>query len=343
MIIDFWLYSLAFLSALGFSLGLTPLMGFLAKRWGVLDRPTTAVKTHQEPTPYLGGVAIFGAILVTLFLLRFLTHFPTGTLHSMRALLVGGFFMVLVGVVDDVKSGGLRFQWKFLLQILAAWVLILFDVRIQFVQPVWLAQVLTILWVVGITNAFNIIDIMDGLSSSQAFVASLGFLFISLPTEAIYVNFTAAAVAGACLGFIPYNLSHRFKIFMGDAGSLLLGFLLASLSLGTSYTQVAEVGLFAPFLILGLPLYDTFFVSILRIKQGRSPFLGSKDHLALKLKALGLGPRQVVFWLGVVAAGFSGSAYWLTVSPPYAAVVLVGFVVVVGLYGILKLHPVQVP
>jgi UDP-GlcNAc:undecaprenyl-phosphate GlcNAc-1-phosphate transferase len=329
--------------ALSLALILTPLLREVALRWGVLDHPSTPVKTHRHPTPYLGGVAIFLAFLATLFLLRLFTHFPTGTLRSLRGILLGGVFMVGVGLVDDVKRGGLTFQWKFLLQFLAAGLLILYDVRIKFIQPDWLAWLLTLVWVVGVTNAFNIIDIKDGLAATQAFVASLGFLFISLPTEEIYVNFAAAAVAGAALGFVPFNMSDRWKIFMGDAGSLCLGFVMAALSLGTSYTRVNEVGLFAPLLILGVPLYDTFFVSVLRIRQGRSPFRGSKDHLVLKLGSLGLSNRRVVGVMALAAGLGSATAYFVTWWPLYVSLFVFAGAAAVGLYVILRLHRVQVP
>lgn len=337
------LYLKAFSISFVLVAALTPLLRAAAVRWGVMDFPASPVKTHRAPTPYLGGVAIFLGIAGALLVMRFFTNFPTGTLHALRALLLGGTFMVMVGLADDILPGGLTFQWKFLFQAVGALLLLLFDVRIKFIQPEWLGSVFTVLWVVGITNAFNIIDIMDGLSSSQAFVACLGFLFISLPTEEIYVNFAAAALAGACLAFLPYNLSDRWKIFMGDAGSLLLGFFMAALSLGTSYSRVSEVGLFAPLLILGLPLYDTFFVSILRIKQGKSPFLGSKDHLALKLRTIGLSPRQVVACLAGVAALFSAAAYLVTCAPFYVALFIFAFAGVVGLFVVVKLHHVQVP
>jgi len=246
-------------------------------------------------------------------------------------------------LVDDIKPGGLGFQWKFVFQILGALLLIAFDMRIKFIDPPWLATLVTILWVVGITNAFNLIDIMDGLSSSQAFVASLGFLFIAVPTEDIHVNFTAAAVAGACLGFLPYNMSARFKIFMGDAGSLLLGFLMAALSLGMTYTKVNDIGVFSPLLILGLPLYDTFFVSILRIQQGKSPFLGSKDHLALKLAALGIARRNVVGIMAAAAAVCSLTAYMVSWSPFFVALFVIGGLAVVGMYFVVRLQKVRVP
>ncbi len=337
------LYFGVFFTAFALGLALTPLLRLVAVRWDIMDHPSSPVKTHQAATPYLGGVAIFLAVALTLILTRQFTHFPTGTLRSLRALLAGGAFMVLVGLVDDLKHGGLSFRWKFLLQALGAFLLLWFDVRVKFIQPQWLADAVTVLWVVGVTNAFNIIDIMDGLAASQAFVASLGFLFISLPTEEIYVNFAASTVAGASLAFLPYNFSERRKIFMGDAGSLSLGFLMAALSLGTSYTQVNEVGLFAPLLILGVPLYDTAFVSILRIKQGKSPFLGSKDHLALKLRTLGLSSRQVVGTLTGVAALCGATAYFVTWWPLYVSIFVFAAAFAIGLYGLVRLHKVHVP
>src|SRR5205814_5488794 len=127
-------------------------------------------------------------------------------------------------------------------------------------QPAYVGAAVTMIWVVGITNAFNIIDIMDGLAASQAAVAAVAFLLISLPSEELYVNFASAALAGAALGFLPWNLSKRRKIFMGDSGSMLLGFLLAGISMGTSYSNVNNLGVYAPLLILLVPMYDTFFV-----------------------------------------------------------------------------------
>jgi UDP-GlcNAc:undecaprenyl-phosphate/decaprenyl-phosphate GlcNAc-1-phosphate transferase len=133
------------------------------------------------------------------------------------------------------------------------------------------------------------------------------------------------------------------KIFMGDAGSLLLGFWMAALSLGTSYTQVNEVGLFAPLLILGLPVYDTLFVSIMRMKQGKSPFIGSKDHLALKIRVLGLSSREVVGLLAMAAAMLSAAAYATTWMPFYVSIFVFSAAVAVGLFVLVKLHKVEVP
>jgi len=338
-------YGLVFISALILSLLITPISRMIAIRLNFFDHPSSPIKTHREPIPYLGGLAIMLSFLITLTVLRLTTDFPTGTLHTLRGLFAGGIIIFLIGLADDLgpsKAYFIGYKLKFVFQIIAAIILIVFDIRLKFVNPVWFSWIITIIWIVAITNAFNLIDIMDGLSSSQAIAASLAFLFISLPTEKIYVNFAAAACAGACLGFLPYNLSKRWKIFMGDTGSLSIGFLMAALSLGTSYTQISDVGLFAPLLILGLPLYDTVLVSILRILKGQSPFLGSKDHLALKLAHLGLSKKAVVslcFLMSMLLSLCAILVSWLSLS---YAITIYGIVLFIGIFGVIKLRKVHV-
>jgi UDP-GlcNAc:undecaprenyl-phosphate GlcNAc-1-phosphate transferase len=218
------------------------------------------------------------------------------------------------------------------LQVAAALCLIAFDIRIRFVQPGWFGDILTILWVVGVINAFNIIDIMDGLASGIAVIASLGFFFISLPSEQIYVNFAAITLAGAFLGFMPYNFSRRWKIFLGDTGSLSAGFMMAALSLGTSYTHVNNAGVFAPLLILGIPLYDTFLVSFLRLKKGLSPFLGSPDHYALRLERYGLYREEILVLSYAVSLLLTFAAYQVTLVVFEYALVIYGIVGLVALW-----------
>lgn len=289
----------------------TPLVRKMAIKMGWLDSPSSDVKTHTIATPALGGIAIWIAFAGTLVAMRFMTHFPSGTLYRLRAVLIGGGLVFLLGVVDDIrKPSGLGWKSKFAVQTLAACLLVYFGIKIRFIQPEYLGGILTILWVVGICNAFNIIDIMDGLASSQAAVSALGFLLIALPSEDIYVNFAAAALMGAALGFIPWNISKKGKIFMGDSGSLLLGFVLAALSLGTDYTQVNPFGCYAPIFILMVPIFDTLYVMVIRMMKGRSPFLGSRDHFALRLERMGLSRPQIVS-LCVLATMFLTICAWL--------------------------------
>lgn len=304
---------ISFLCAGAVSFFMTPLVRLLSLRFGLLDMPGAAIKTHKVATPVFGGVAIYLGFMATMLLLRMTTSFPTGTLYNLRALVLGGSLIFALGLLDDLKRPeGVDYKPKFMVQILAALLLMSFGLRIRFLQPAYVAAVITVVWVVGVTNAFNIVDIMDGLSASQAVVAALGFMMISLPSEELYVNFASAALAGAALGFLPWNLSNKRKIFMGDCGSLFIGFLLAGISLGARYTDVNDAGIFAPLLILFVPAFDTLFVSLLRLNQGKSPFLGSKDHFALRLERMGFSRGHIVL-MAVMAAGvMSFSAFLVT-------------------------------
>ena len=322
------LYLAAIACAACITFSLTPIVRALSLRFGWVDAPSSAVKTHKVTTPSLGGVAIYAGFVGTLLLLRMLTHFPTGTLRNLRALVIGGTIVFLLGVVDDLKKPqGLHYKPKFFFQSLAAVVLIYFGIHIQFVAPDYFALALTVFWVIGITNAFNIIDIMDGLSASQAAIAAIGFLMISLPSEALYVNFASAALAGAALGFIPWNMSSRKKIFMGDSGSMLLGFLLSGIAMGTQYTQINDIAVFAPLLILMVPMYDTLFVMFLRMRKGLSPFLGSKDHFALRLEGAGYTRRQIVGMAAVAASFLSLCAFLVTFMDTLWALIVYAIII----------------
>jgi UDP-GlcNAc:undecaprenyl-phosphate GlcNAc-1-phosphate transferase len=157
----------------------------------------------------------------------------------------------------------------------------------------------------------------------------MGFLLVSLPSEEHYVNFASAAIAGSAAGFLPWNLSKRYKVFMGDCGSLTLGFLLAGVSLGARYSDVNDAGVFAPLLILFVPVFDTLFVSLLRLNQGKSPFLGSKDHFALRLERLGYARHQVVFMAALAAAVLGFCAFLATQYPLRQALALYSFVALI--------------
>lgn len=231
---QFSLFFIAFLLATTFSFLLAPVFRWIALRYNILDHPSSNIKTHQQSTPYLGGCAIALAFILSLTISRYLSDYPPGLLRPIQGIFFGGFLVFLLGLVDDIVLGGLSYKKKFLIQIAASSVLLFYGIHIQFAQPRWLAFILTVIWITGVMNAVNIIDIMDGLAAGTALIAALAFLFISLPTEQFYVNLTAGALAGACFGFLPYNFSKNQKMFMGDTGSLFIGFILGSLSLGTS-------------------------------------------------------------------------------------------------------------
>ncbi|ACC98447.1 UDP-N-acetylmuramyl pentapeptide phosphotransferase/UDP-N-acetylglucosamine-1-phosphate transferase [Elusimicrobium minutum Pei191] len=274
------------------------------------DKPG-GIKNHIGNIPLVGGTAIVAGFFISLLIIRFTTDFPSGTLHSLRGIFLGGFIIYFTGIVDDLKKPkGINPGLKLLGQAAAAYILIHYGIKINFIENVWIANTLTLIWIIGLTNAFNLLDIMDGLSVSQAACASLFFIIIALPSEHIYVNFTAAALLGAALGFWPYNHSKRQKIFMGDGGSMFLGFVLAAVSLGTEYSAKNPMAVLAPILILAVPLWDTGFVFLVRTIQGKNPFLGSPDHAVILLRNKGLTPNTIL-------------ALFLTASIGYGALALI--------------------
>ncbi len=309
-------YILTFLSAVILVSILTPLFRKLARRLNIMDVPA-GIKAHQKPVPYLGGAAIYLAFVIPLVLVvRFglvtgegntiaeslgmiggvTKEMPAllsgGLSREMAALLAGGTLIALLGLIDDIKR--LSFYIKFIVQVLAAIILILGGIRLTIeILPTPLNILFTIIWVVAITNAFNIIDVMDGLSSGVAFISVAIFFIIALLTDEPLVALMSAALAGSTLGFLGYNLQPA-TIFMGDAGSGFIGFILAAIAMGGSYTGRNDLALLSPILILGIPIYDTVLVSILRIRRRKPIFEGSSDHFALRLLAMGFSPRNTV-------------------------------------------------
>ncbi|MBI5574559.1 MAG: undecaprenyl/decaprenyl-phosphate alpha-N-acetylglucosaminyl 1-phosphate transferase [Elusimicrobia bacterium] len=332
----FYLYS--FLISFIVAIFTTPILILVAKKYDIIDHPKTPVKTHRVATPYLGGLAIFFGFVTSLFIIRYITNFPTGTLRSLRGIIIGATFIIIVGLIDDLKTIG--FKVKFLWQIVVAIILINFDIRIKFIQPQYLADILTIVWVVGIINAINIIDIMNGLASGISFIAAMTFLFIALPTEEIYVNLAAVSLAGGIFGFIKYNFP-KAKIFMGDTGSMFLGFVLSALSLGTSYTKINDVALYSPILILGIPIFDTFYVMYLRFRKGKSPFLGSKDHFALRLEVVGLSRKNVVIFIWLISIILSFAAFVISRVQLLVAIVIYAIILALAIFGGWKLSKIK--
>jgi UDP-GlcNAc:undecaprenyl-phosphate GlcNAc-1-phosphate transferase len=217
--------------------------------------------------------------------------------------------VMVVGLLDDLW----RFKplLKLISQLVAASILVLFGVRLECLAMDGPAIILTILWVVGMANAFNFIDIMDGLAAGVSCIAALAFLAITLPGQDNHVLLASAAMAGSSLAFLRYNWQPA-KIFMGDAGSQFIGFFLAAIALGASYTQTTNVALFVPLLILGVPIFDTLLVVILRTLRGVPFFMGSDDHLALRLKRRGLSVPQVVLVLYLVSGLLASCAVMIT-------------------------------
>jgi UDP-GlcNAc:undecaprenyl-phosphate GlcNAc-1-phosphate transferase len=275
----------AFIVAFALALYVTPVMRRAALQFGILDRPNAPLKQHAAPVAYLGGLAVFVGFLITLAL----TFEFSATVLG---ILLAGTIMVLAGLIDDL--GALSPAEKLVCECLAVGVLLksgLF-VKLTFLPP-GMDFVLSVLWMLTVINAINIIDIMDGLAPGVAAIAALFLAAIALATARPMIAVMAAALAGSLLGFLRYN-SEPASIYLGDSGSLFIGLILAALSMNGSYTRNNWAAMLAPVVVLGVPLFDLALVSVIRWRKGLSPFRGSPDHFAIRLRRAGLSVRQVV-------------------------------------------------
>lgn len=290
-------YGLSFATALALVLYLTPLTIRVALNFKIQDTPDGRLKKHTRATPYLGGLAIAAGFIITYSLLS------TEDVANYQAMgiLASGSMMLLLGLYDDLSN--LRPSVKFLGQLLAALVLYKAGVRVEIAALGELANLgVTVLWVTGITNAFNIIDVMDGLASGTAFIAATFLSVISLFTGDAVVAFMAIIMAGSMLGFLRYNFAPA-HIFLGDTGSLFVGFMMGALSMLVSYSVKNPLAIAAPAVLLAIPIFDTVFVAFHRARKGIPFFRGSPDHFALRAAHSGLGTRQTV--LRTYAAGLT--------------------------------------
>jgi UDP-GlcNAc:undecaprenyl-phosphate GlcNAc-1-phosphate transferase len=251
---------------------------------------------HSKATPLLGGIAIY--VASTAVILWFAQRDV-----RLLGLVVGGTLLFITGLIDDFRR--LRPHTKLIVQILAACVLIVSGVQIGTPWVAWFAIPLTILWVVGITNAFNLLDNMDGLSAGTAVIASASLLAFSVEVGKPDLAMLCLALGGGALGFLLYNFNPA-RIFMGDSGSMYLGFTLSGITLLGSHEMASDIFfvLLVPAAILGLPIFDTTLVTIVRTLEGRPLSQGGRDHLSHRLVALGLTERQSVLVLYVLAAAF---------------------------------------
>ncbi len=286
-------------TALLLSLYGTPLAARAALRFGIVDLPDGSLKRHRGPVPYLGGLAVYGSFILTMALVFDFDQRVLG-------LLLAGTILVLLGLVDDF--GVLGVGPKFLGQAFATVVLIKSGIAIQIgMLPEWANLALTALWIVGITNALNIIDIMDGLAAGVAVIAAAFMLIISCVNSDTSIALMTATLIGSLLGFLRYNV-HPAQIFLGDTGSLFVGMMLGALAMIGKYDAVNSVGWLTPLLILAVPIFDTLFVMTLRAARRSNPFKGSPDHFALRLRRAGLpAPRVVMLtWILASAMGCLG-------------------------------------
>lgn len=281
---------------------------------------------HKKPTPLLGGVAIY---MATMFVILTFSH-PDNRLVG---LLAGGTLLFVTGLIDDWRR--LRPHTKLIVQILAACLLVVGGVQVETSNLAAVAIPLTILWVVGITNAFNLLDNMDGLSAGTAAIAAFFLFGFSVSVGNAGMALLCVAVAGGALGFLIYNFNPA-RIFMGDSGSMFLGFMLSGIALLGAREMASDVFfvLLVPVAMMGLPIFDTTLVTILRTVEGRPLSQGGRDHLSHRLVAMGLSERGAVLLLYVLAGSFGSLGLIARSMGVWASLAAAGtLLVVVVLFG----------
>lgn len=302
---------------------MTPLVRSFAVRVGAVDVPKDGRRMHDHPIPRQGGLAIFLGFLVAVVLFADLDR-------QVQGILLGSVIIVTVGAIDDIVP--LPALLKFFIQILAAVVAVAFGVRFEFiVNPFFWSDAayinfgawsipITIFWIVGITNSINLIDGLDGLACGVSAISSLTFLVITIVLEQVNVAVLLAALLGACLGFIPYNFNPA-KIFMGDTGALLLGYVLSTISVIGFFKFYAIISFTVPVLALALPIFDTCFAIIRRLLKGQNPMSPDRGHFHHRLIDMGLSQKQSVAVLYAISAVLGLSAVLITTTGAMKALI----------------------
>ena len=345
-------YVISFIMAFIIAFSATPIAIKLAFKLGAVDVPKDSRRMHKKAMPLMGGLAIVLAFILTLLFnvilsnLGFINTFLSQTPKMFFGFMGGLLIIIFCGVIDDIFH--LRAKYKFLFQLAAAALVVLTGTKIDFFTNPWgktpaplpgyLSIVISIFFVVGITNAINFIDGLDGLAAGVCSIASLSLFFVSiiLGNEFISVSILTAILAGSSLGFLPYNFNPA-KIFMGETGSAFLGFTLAVISIQGTLKVYATVAIVAPILVLGLPLFDTTFSILRRTISGRSIAEADRGHLHHRLVDMGLSQRQSVIIMYTASAVLGLGAIVLADKGELPAIILIISVAIVIIGGSLFL------
>jgi len=286
-----------FLSSLVMSLLLTPLVKRLAYRVGAVDHPNHR-KVHSNVMPRLGGLAIYISFIISSFIfLDFNSNF--------KAILLGSAIIIILGITDDII--GVKAKVKLVGQILATIPLLAYGLQINFASDIILIEVfgtiLTVFWVVGLVNAVNLIDGLDGLAGGVSLIGVLSLAMVSLIQGNLLDVSLSVLLAGAILGFLRYNFNPA-EIFMGDTGSMFLGYAVASISLLTIGNSTELVTYLIPILALGVPIFDTNFAFSRRLINGKHPFTPDKEHIHHRFINFGLNQKQTVLTIYLISLVF---------------------------------------
>jgi UDP-GlcNAc:undecaprenyl-phosphate GlcNAc-1-phosphate transferase len=296
----------AFIISFIFTFGTTPLVRRFAYKIGAVDVPKDKRRVHKRPTPRVGGLAIIFGFMVAVI------SFNDVWTKEFASILIGAGILGVLGVIDDCKE--LDAKLKFVVQIAAALVVVLFgDIRISvfsnpnvfsespyLVLPVWASVVITVLWIVFMTNAVNFIDGLDGLAAGVSAIMSMSLVFIAITYHEYEIALMGIAIMGSCFGFLPFNFNPA-KIFMGDTGSMFLGYMLSVLSVQGMFKSYAVISFAVPLIMLGLPLFDALFAMLRRVLTGKNPMTADRGHLHHRLYDMGFSQKQTVFILYAIS------------------------------------------
>ena len=324
---------IAFIVAFIITFIATPFVKNLAFKIGAVDIPKDNRRMHKKPTARLGGLAIFLGFIISIIIF-------SKPSTEMTGMLIGCCVIVILGVFDDIYT--LSAKLKLVVQIVAALCPVLAGVKIDFIRVPsmiseygyvglgWLAIPITLIWIVGITNAVNLLDGLDGLACGVSTISSVTLLVIAIIVGEGDVAFITSALAGACFGFLPYNFNPA-KLFMGDTGALFLGFILSTVSVQGLFKGYAIISIAAPLLILGLPIFDTLSAILRRLKNHQPIMSPDRGHLHHRLIDAGFSQKQavltiyllcIVLCIAAIALIATGAVSWWVFLAVIAGLIL---------------------
>lgn len=325
-------YYLVFFTAFVLSFFFTPVARQLAFKLGILDIPKDDRKVHKEPIPYLGGAAIYASAIFTMLIFSDLDK-------TAVSIMVGGTVIFVIGLIDDIKD--ISPKLKLAGQIIAAMIAVYGGAKINYItNPIpgynviyleHFATPISILWIVGITNTINLVDGLDGLASGVAAISASTMMFMASISGFDYILLECAVIAGSSLGFLPYNFNPA-KIFMGDTGALFLGYMLAVISILGFLKTVTLAAIIIMVLVLGIPLFDTFFAIVRRIRNKKPIMEADRGHVHHRLLAKGFTQRQTVLILYIVSILFGAAAIFFSDSEPLEGSLVIGAVSIIIVY-----------
>ncbi len=335
----------AFLVSVGVAFLTSPLSIQIANRFGIIDKPKDSRRVHKKPIPRFGGMAIFLGSMAAMTI-------PAGMNEKIKIAMLGGALMYLVGIIDDIVD--IRPVTKFIGQWLIATIVFAMGIRISFIGnyfgshstdahanvilSIGVSYIITVIWIVGITNAVNLMDGLDGLAAGSVAIMALSLAYVAYIHGArlgsMPVCIALVAVAGGCLGFLPFNFSPA-KTFMGDGGALYLGYMIAVLSVISPLKQATVVGALIPMLTLAVPIFDTALAMLRRALKHQSIMSADKGHLHHHLMAAGFGQRRsvliiygIVGIMGEVAVLMSRELYKDATLLLFIALLYLGIIIV---------------